>query len=1196
MKHKIILAVVFIFFLGLLSQASSYRWEEPPVIIGSTGNLTGVTGTAPVTSSGGLEPDIALSFLTRWLFNNGGSLDFNETRLNGTIDAKDTSSALWNQSGSNVFLSDLNNNVSIGGTSPGAKLVVWDSTDVTSTGGGALRIGGSDTKLIAIDNNEIQAISDGGAGTLFLNDDGGTVSVHSVTDGIFQVNTNDFYISAAGDIGIGTSTPNGKLSIQNVGSSDIVNLLTFSENEDPEFYFESGFVGTGSTGNFLKLNTFWTNNSMVWRGDGNVGIGTTAPVAPLEIQSTAASMRQTRYSTVSSQSAGITVQRSGGSTVGTDVVVEDGWRIANFNLRGYDGATYRTAASIQVLIDGTPGAGDMPGRLIFLTTADGSFSAIERMQIDSSGNVGIGTTSPNALLDVSGPVLINSSDNNGSLQVINESGDVHLFVNGSNGFIGFGTATPEHLFDVYYGGVQVMIMSTAGEVKFANDIHTLGGGTGSRRIRRVEGTATTPVYSFAGDTDSGYSWESANTLSLIAGAEQILRLSSSATNTEHVLLPISGSSTIGLSIQAASGQTADLQQWQNSSGDALVVVDSSGLVGIGTTTPSTLLDIAGLANATGYLVNGTLLEDTDTHLTEDEVRANATNHVNSSGWNTTGADTTTPSNVGIGTTSPGTLLHINGGNVELFRIDGGSQTGIQGFYNGGTAKGFIGYGEVGNIFSDALPQSFAIRAENALHLGTNGDNIRMTIDTAGDIGIGIINASSQLHLYVDNADTVDSFTIEQDGSGDATMEFLLTGLESYGVGIDNDDGDAFKIDNNGPEFGSAEFEIQADNDVILVKAGGNVGIGTDTPTNLLTVVGSGNIVNISSSTSGDANLYLEADTDNNNENDNPTFILRQDGDRVSGMVGLMGTTDLYTNANSNALYIEIEDTGGAADIQFVTGGTTIGGTDGTARMTIDQDGKVGINNTAPLAALHVNGTALFENGNVGIGTKGPGELLTVAGASSAENLISLAIDGEVEGRILFYDDDDKSGQQFVIAFGAGDQDLHFRSDDSATDILTLFNGGSISFPRITASTGDRSTLCVAIGGGSVTEDIAGNNCDTSSERYKHSIDRNLSLSGLDLVTQMQTVSFIKNSDLSLKTQYGLIAEDIAIIDPNLAYWEKFDSEKNITTHAKYDEVGAVPYSYSSKGIQAIMVKAIQEQQKQIEELKKEIQELKMRGT
>jgi hypothetical protein len=42
-------------------------------------------------------------------------------------------------------------------------------------------------------------------------------------------------------------------------------------------------------------------------------------------------------------------------------------------------------ARIEAFVDGTPGANDMPGRLVFSTTADGASTPTERMRIKSSG-------------------------------------------------------------------------------------------------------------------------------------------------------------------------------------------------------------------------------------------------------------------------------------------------------------------------------------------------------------------------------------------------------------------------------------------------------------------------------------------------------------------------------------------------------------------------------------------------------------------------------------------------------------------------------------------------------------------------------------------------------------------------------------------------------------------------------------------
>ena len=72
--------------------------------------------------------------------------------------------------------------------------------------------------------------------------------------------------------------------------------------------------------------------------------------------------------------------------------VNNGDSLGLLRWQAYDGASYRTAASIEAAVDGTPGVNDMPGRLVFSTTADGAAAPTERMRITSTGSVGIGTT------------------------------------------------------------------------------------------------------------------------------------------------------------------------------------------------------------------------------------------------------------------------------------------------------------------------------------------------------------------------------------------------------------------------------------------------------------------------------------------------------------------------------------------------------------------------------------------------------------------------------------------------------------------------------------------------------------------------------------------------------------------------------------------------------------------------------------
>jgi len=93
--------------------------------------------------------------------------------------------------------------------------------------------------------------------------------------------------------------------------------------------------------------------------------------------------------------------KSRGTTLGT--IVNSGDEIGTIQFRGDDGSGGASIAAtwIQGFVDGTPGTNDMPGRLVFSTTADGASSPTERMRISSNGNVGIGITNPGRTLSVS---------------------------------------------------------------------------------------------------------------------------------------------------------------------------------------------------------------------------------------------------------------------------------------------------------------------------------------------------------------------------------------------------------------------------------------------------------------------------------------------------------------------------------------------------------------------------------------------------------------------------------------------------------------------------------------------------------------------------------------------------------------------------------------------------------------------------
>jgi hypothetical protein len=84
---------------------------------------------------------------------------------------------------------------------------------------------------------------------------------------------------------------------------------------------------------------------------------------------------------------------------------------------GDDGSLFTVAASIVGSVDGTPGANNMPGRLVFSTTANGASVPTERMRITANGNIGIGTTSPSANLHVVGNAIISTALTVGTINV-----------------------------------------------------------------------------------------------------------------------------------------------------------------------------------------------------------------------------------------------------------------------------------------------------------------------------------------------------------------------------------------------------------------------------------------------------------------------------------------------------------------------------------------------------------------------------------------------------------------------------------------------------------------------------------------------------------------------------------------------------------------------------------------------------------
>jgi hypothetical protein len=252
-------------------------------------------------------------------------------------------------------------------------------------------------------------------------------------------NGNTTYYTIAGqgtnewEVGIGTYTASGTtLSRDTVlESSNSNSLVSFSAgtkdvfvtypadrsvtSDYPNVFTANQVIsGTDNSNAMLRITQLGTGNALlvedstnpdstpfVIANDGAVGIGTTAPAATLNVVGSATiqvdttNNAQLTGTTFRADATGnrVILRKSRSATINTNTIVQSDDVVGQLIFRAADGTNYIDAALITATVDGTPGTNDMPGRLIFSTTADGASTPTERMRIDSAGNVGIGATS-----------------------------------------------------------------------------------------------------------------------------------------------------------------------------------------------------------------------------------------------------------------------------------------------------------------------------------------------------------------------------------------------------------------------------------------------------------------------------------------------------------------------------------------------------------------------------------------------------------------------------------------------------------------------------------------------------------------------------------------------------------------------------------------------------------------------------------
>jgi hypothetical protein len=153
------------------------------------------------------------------------------------------------------------------------------------------------------------------------------------------------------------------------------------------------FIAKISTSEAARIDS--SGRFLVGTSTARSNFANTTTVAPfLQLEGTAfnqSALSLTRNS-ANALGAGIIIGKTRGTSIGsnTALIANDG--IGGIGFEGADGTNLVAAAAIEARVDGTPGAGAMPGRLVFSTTASGASSPTERMRIVSDGTVMIGKT------------------------------------------------------------------------------------------------------------------------------------------------------------------------------------------------------------------------------------------------------------------------------------------------------------------------------------------------------------------------------------------------------------------------------------------------------------------------------------------------------------------------------------------------------------------------------------------------------------------------------------------------------------------------------------------------------------------------------------------------------------------------------------------------------------------------------------
>jgi hypothetical protein len=227
------------------------------------------------------------------------------------------------------------------------------------------------------------------------------------TDGRFVVTTEGserLRVTSTGLMGLGTASPDALLTVSGVGAFGAgaagTPSIARSSDLDTGFWFPAANTLAASTGGSERLRVDSSGRLLVGTSTArSVGLdgGFASGGGSITVETDAGnfSLIRNRNDLIGPY---FRFGKSRGS-IGSNTVVSSGDSLGEIQFCGADGSDLNSvAASISAAVDAAPGNNDMPGRLVFSTTADGASSPTERMRITSGSangaNVFFNCTSP----------------------------------------------------------------------------------------------------------------------------------------------------------------------------------------------------------------------------------------------------------------------------------------------------------------------------------------------------------------------------------------------------------------------------------------------------------------------------------------------------------------------------------------------------------------------------------------------------------------------------------------------------------------------------------------------------------------------------------------------------------------------------------------------------------------------------------